>query len=311
MSDFDTLLTKRNDVFTKVGTVLNEEMKKQGFETREQLQEHIRQQITNSNDLKKFDDFKKQLDKKGTVENIILDTVCLVGIGTVVGSGILAMLGIISGPLAWSIVACVGTVAAIAGVLEILNGVISGALERKALQNGIAELWHKRALAKYYLNRLDTLVSAVQALGDTIELGNKASLAKMIKKTLGHTYRQVGPWNIREELRKMDERNKSWTTEDPPLYTLEEFTDTIRAEVVYKNDWAIEHRKAKVQKIMEDGKSCILAEAGHFYEITAQQKIGESTKVDDVLFSYKEMDENWKEICSYTDLKFRVLEVFC
>lgn len=38
------------------------------------------------------------------------------------------------------------------------------------LQDGISELWRKRAVMKYYLEKMDLLVTSVETIGETIPI---------------------------------------------------------------------------------------------------------------------------------------------
>lgn len=38
------------------------------------------------------------------------------------------------------------------------------------LQDGISELWRKRAVMKYYLEKMDLLVTSVETIGETISI---------------------------------------------------------------------------------------------------------------------------------------------
>lgn len=90
---------------------------------------------------------------------------------------------------------------------------------------------------KYHLDKLDALVQSIDSIGESysvqimedrklsktdhiVSLANlcdEEELAEVIEENLGRKT-LFGPWNTREKLRELDERNESWTNEDPSFY---------------------------------------------------------------------------------------------
>lgn len=63
-----------------------------------------------------------------------------------------------------------------------------------------------------------------------IKFGDKEELANALEESLGPA-KQFGPWNTREKLQRMDQEARSWTNEDPKLYSMDwETQDYVTVE---------------------------------------------------------------------------------
>ncbi|KAB8069213.1 hypothetical protein BDV29DRAFT_161666 [Aspergillus leporis] len=216
-SEFKNLENKKESVFKKARKRLDKKLKKYGYETRDELRQAIRSKISDKEEAKRFDELRNDLTNNGEVGGVILDIICISGetLGVITSIGM--MVGAISGPVGWAAIGIVGAVVAGAAAIVAIISFINAMNEKDKLQNGISELWKKRVILKYHLDKLDALVTSVETIVSIIKLGDEKELAKALGDNLGQKA-VFGPWNTQEELRHMDYQNGSWTDEDPPLY---------------------------------------------------------------------------------------------
>ncbi|KAH6951354.1 hypothetical protein DER45DRAFT_542871 [Fusarium avenaceum] len=160
---------------------------------------------------------KPDLLGTGNVGGVVLDLLYLATTSLTAIAGVGTFLGVVAGPVGWAMIGALTTIAAGAGLVVAIISFINATNEPDTLWDGISTLWMKRAAMKHHLEKLDALVQSIDSIVSIADLCEQEELAEVTEENLGRRT-LFGPWNPREKLWELGERNESWTNEDPSLY---------------------------------------------------------------------------------------------
>ncbi|KAG2413243.1 hypothetical protein HFD88_002432 [Aspergillus terreus] len=207
---------RRDALFATARDKLDAVLKSQGIQTRQELIDRVKANIKDDVELKKYDEFVKNVDENDKAMMTILDIASLASLGTGVVAGLAWVVGIVSGAVALAAIEVVGGLAAAAVVVVLVWAAISGDIERQKLRDAIDTLWHKRAEAYLYLSRMRILNTWARSIVSDLDRGRSIQdMAEDLQEGIKSQWDECTLQKVQQDLRRVDIEKGSWTNEDP------------------------------------------------------------------------------------------------